>query len=54
MADKKIKVLTIKHLESTHSQEIPEDEFEALQSRIKEKYKITGSKEISTPAEVSK
>lgn len=51
-ADKKVTMLTIKHLESTHSQEISEDEFNQLQPRIKEKYKITGTKDVATPTEL--
>lgn len=46
-------MLTIKHKESEHSQEISQEEFDALLPRIQEKYKITSTKEIVVPAEAT-
>mgnify|MGYP001763053090 CR=1 FL=1 len=50
--DTKVKMFTIEHSESTHKQEITESDYNELQPRIKEKYKITNTKEITTPAEI--
>ncbi len=54
MAEKKQRVVTIKHKESTHREDMPEDEFNALQDRIKEMYDIKGTKDVpALPAELA-
>lgn len=48
----KIKYHTIQHLDSGHKEKLTEAEYEALQPRVKEIYKITDTQEIAEPAEV--
>jgi len=51
-AAKKTKMVAIQHLDSGYKTELPEDDYNQLQARIKEKYKITGTSEVSTPSEI--
>lgn len=45
-------MVAIKHLDSGYSVELTQDEYDGLIPRVKEKYKITGTTEINTPAEL--
>lgn len=52
--EKKQKVLTIKHKESTYRDEVPEEEFNNWQPRIQEMYDVTGAKDVPVvPQEVA-
>jgi len=53
MANSKTTVLTIKHKESTHEQEITQEDWDKLKDRVRAKYTITGKKEVATPPEVA-
>lgn len=51
----KKKIFTIEHVDSFHKEDIAEDDYNALQPRIKAKYKVLKEKEVAdAPAEVAK
>lgn len=53
MSQKTTKIVHIQHLDSGHKEELTQEDYDALQPRIKEKYKVTSTKDVTTPPEVA-